>query len=360
MAAYFCYRSPYDSLLGRHLQPLPDETVLAWFQRNWDCAGNSKDEDDWHARSSDWLQSELDCDPYGLSSIFSAARREKLSCPRSDAKLFSLLREYLYVESDRKKGILCQRGAIQVYTDDDNLDVSYYFWDDRYLAKHADRAAFIGLRGWRLPTKAGKGPYKAPVPVRTIPTGCDGRGGIYLVTIQEPSKCELLSLKDNPPRFLPGLRLPDLPDFLRGRRPEPEWGPELTVLWAELPEPKQMSEDDLWDGLNAVTIYSSLVFDLIGEIGERPRKEAHEWMYGYRGKMHQYEKRKPNSTLGRVATSPHFAQLSWIIANAPQWSRGRNVYNQWFLFDDCWASANRALADSLLRFATRWDVLTRD
>jgi hypothetical protein len=360
MAAYFCYRSPYDSLLGRHLQPLPDETVLAWFQRNWTCAGHSEYEDDWHSRSSDWLQSELGCDPYGLSSIFSAVRSNKLRCPRSEKQLFTLLRKHLYVEYDRETGILCQPGAIQVYTDDDNLDVCYYFWDDQYLARHADRAAFVGLGGWRLPTASGAGTYTAPVPLATVPTGRDRPGGVYLVTTQEAGKCDLQSLQDNPPRFLPGLRQPELPDFLRERRPAPEWGKELSLLWAELPEPGQLSDDDLWDGLNAITIYSSLVFDLVGEIGERSRAEAHKWMYEHRGQMYKYEKRKPNSALGRVATSPHFAQLCWIIANSPQWARGRNVYNQWYLFDDCWASANRALADGLLRFATRWDVLTCD
>src|SRR5262249_39073243 len=40
------------------------------------------------------------------------------------------------------------------------------------------------------------------------------------------------------------------------------------------------------------------------------------------------------------------------------WSPGADMYHQWFFFDDLWASAHPDLANTILRYAKRWDVLT--
>jgi hypothetical protein len=51
----------------------------------------------------------------------------------------------------------------------------------------------------------------------------------------------------------------------------------------------------------------------------------------------------------KVACSPHIAQAcSYQPTSAHEWQ-------QWFLFDDLWASAHPALAASLLRYAADWD-----
>jgi|SRR5258707_13517387 3-oxoacyl-[acyl-carrier protein] reductase len=33
---------------------------------------------------------------------------------------------------------------------------------------------------------------------------------------------------------------------------------------------------------------------------------------------------------------------------------------QWIIFDDLWAGANRDMAEGILRYARRWDVLSED
>src|SRR5262249_8208540 len=145
--AYLVYRSPYDSPLGKHVVPLPDDTLLAWFQRCWDCAGTQAD----HERAEAWLRDELGAHVYGLSSIFTAAAEDHLRRPRSERQLFTLLRKHLYIEGDRKDHLLCKPGVIQALTDDDNLAVAYYLCDDAFLAEHAALAAFLLHQPWRLP-----------------------------------------------------------------------------------------------------------------------------------------------------------------------------------------------------------------
>jgi hypothetical protein len=80
-------------------------------------------------------------------------------------------------------------------------------------------------------------------------------------------------------------------------------------------------------------------------------------LWDRRGAM-MHEKYRTDRLLSRVATSAHLAQLCWCIANAPAWASGRDVYEQWYLFDDVWAAGNPHLAAGILRFATRWDVLS--
>jgi hypothetical protein len=35
MAITFVYRSPYENPTGRYVKRLPDDSILAWFQRVW-------------------------------------------------------------------------------------------------------------------------------------------------------------------------------------------------------------------------------------------------------------------------------------------------------------------------------------
>jgi uncharacterized protein (TIGR02996 family) len=55
-----------------------------------------------------------------------------------------------------------------------------------------------------------------------------------------------------------------------------------------------------------------------------------------------------------VAAEDHIAQL---CLHTDRWG-ATDLYHQWILFDDLWASAHPALARAILRQARRWDVLT--
>jgi hypothetical protein len=205
MPAFFAYRSP------------------------WGCAGTSADEDEQHRRAEAQLRDELGCHPYGLSSLFTVAAREGLLPPRSEADLFALLYEYLYVEGDKREHLLCRPGAIQVRTDDDNLNVAYFFCDDGFLREHGHLAAFLLHEPWRLPAACGPGSFPDWRPVRPVDTGRVGEGGTYLAVTKECGKGEFATLAEQP-----GVRLSELAAFLRAMTPA-----ELVLLWLQLPD-----EDD--------------------------------------------------------------------------------------------------------------------
>jgi hypothetical protein len=67
----------------------------------------------------------------------------------------------------------------------------------------------------------------------------------------------------------------------------------------------------------------------------------------------------PNPHLCHVHVEEHLAQL---CLNTEHWRNYRraDLYQQWIFFDDLWAAAHPDLADSILRYARCWDVLSPD
>jgi hypothetical protein len=57
-------------------------------------------------------------------------------------------------------------------------------------------------------------------------------------------------------------------------------------------------------------------------------------------------------TNSNISISDHVAQLCLSVG----WKE--RMYHQWIMFDDLWAGANRDLAEGILRYGKRWDVLT--
>ncbi len=55
-----------------------------------------------------------------------------------------------------------------------------------------------------------------------------------------------------------------------------------------------------------------------------------------------------------VGTSDNILQLCLHIGDM----FGIDVYHRWVIFDDLWAGEHLDLANGILRFAQRWDVLS--
>jgi len=58
-----------------------------------------------------------------------------------------------------------------------------------------------------------------------------------------------------------------------------------------------------------------------------------------------------------IQVSEHLLQASIHTDTWENWGN-RDLYNRWIIFDDRWASANPDLANCILRFQARWDVLS--
>ncbi|GAB3850382.1 hypothetical protein GCM10027610_075250 [Dactylosporangium cerinum] len=271
-------------------------------------------------------QGELGGDVYGLDSIFVAAREHGLPPPRSTGELRELLHAHLYVEGGEDY-IRLDEHSLRVRTDDDEVDLAYYFLDDAALAAEPDRLAYLVHEAWPLPSAAADA---ADAPVT------------YAVFLDSHDDQRIAG---TPPVELPGVRLPDLAAHLRFADPRrhPSWPTALLVLRALIgpDEPgidAALARCNRWPGFDhwdppelpaehgAAHRHALRVLDEGGTVGHR----------------------RPAASLLRV--TDHLAQFAM--------HRGDDLgHVQWFLFDTAWAAAQPALARSLLHYAGHWDPL---
>jgi uncharacterized protein (TIGR02996 family) len=376
MAVYFVYRSHYNTPALNHLRRFSDDSVLAWFQRNWKAVPDPG--------ASDHVKKLFGCSVYGFRSLFNAIAENSLPAPASDAALKRMLDSHLYAEGE----VRCRPHLIQVLTDDDELEMAYYFFDDHFLAKHGDKAAFLLHEDRGLPADAGTGSFKPGVAVNKLKPAGKGPGTTYLSFLAWYDSGSLTDIEG--PFAIPGVRLPDLPRYLATTVPPPGWKHEggwpfeLHLLRSQLlivPPKATREEKAMLAGIidNPADEARWLVYaDWLEEHGqsrnavtERALRGAGRYPVGticnakdtrsVRGDSPAEARKQLAELVGtedigarkmRVQADAHIAQLSLPA------SRGGETWHRWIIFDDPWASAHPALATAILRYAGRWDVLS--
>jgi uncharacterized protein (TIGR02996 family) len=244
--------------------------------------------------------------------------------------------------------ICFEEHCLQVLADADDSHVAYYFFDDDFLASHAGLASYFLLDDWRLPDGAGAAGWVAVAETDKSPH-VGGEGSLYVVELE--LACEHLRDLDMI-REIPGVRVPGVCRWLMSLESVNREQLDLNLielrealLSADLAEGEQElafllalrenPQDDLtWNA------YS----DWLGEHGSRPAG-LHLLERGVRHLMTQ------GQAHGLMQVGDHVAQTFVTYSVDPR-------YDHWFFFDDLWGSAHPDLADALLRYGSRWDVLS--
>ncbi|WP_344140852.1 hypothetical protein [Polymorphospora rubra] len=309
---------------------VPDATVLDWFRRGWD-----RDDPD------GWIDSELGGYVYGLDSVFEEVQKRGLPRPETVDELRELLNEHLWVEGDDEDTFIrLGEHALRVRTDDDEVDLAYYFVDDQAAAASPDRLAFLLYDTWPLPTGTAEpgAVFSHGVPVRTVRLAPPGPESVFSVRLCWGSPDTHRNLDLAGAIAFPGLALPDLAASLRAVD-DPgacRWPHDARLLRA-LVAP---AEDDAGVALER---YVRLP-------GYDPSPASIDTMPTHHV-IHQEMLRllAPESSAGSlIRLDPHIAQVSRHIDDF-------FGFDQWFLFDTRWAAAHPDLARSLLRYAAHWD-----
>lgn len=329
---YFAYRSHYDGPLSKVVRHFPDTTILGWFQRNWTTPD-----------AEDWLENELGSDVYGLHSIFDAATEHALPVPQSMRGLETHLREHLYVEGGSEH-IQMDEQSLRVLTDDDEVELAYFFLDDTAIAASPDRFAYLLHEHWPLPTTAETtAPFTPAIPVTPAWGEHDGAGATYLALLTFDDGA---SIACRPPIVFPGVRIVDFTARLRAIAPHPSWPDELKALRGLLDADDTsiapaLARCNVWPGFN---------------LNEQPWRGDHEETdiaaarAAERARLPEVDdERYPEKSLLEV--SDHIVQFAMHCHKF-------FGFQQWFFFDDVWANTNHDLAQSLLRYAAHWDPMT--
>jgi hypothetical protein len=366
--SWFVYRSPYEGPWGRRVRRLADSSPLAWFQRLWQTtADEERFERD--ADAHDWVEANLEADlgghVYGLSSVFCTSDNGDAASLRADRhgplpastwqELEEVLRRHLYVEGDSRDQIHVDEHSVRVGTDDDEVDLAYYFFDDT-LAAASDQTAYLLLEDWRLPVASGEGgSFDEPVGVQRLTTRHGGKGATYVVALKPDDhfahSCDLV-----PPSILVGVRLPELASHLRSVTPgpaDPGWPATLLTLRSLVAPTDQRIGPTL-------RRYTHLVGRLQErDAAERVRRSATQDHAPAHAALEELLQRpppgqrtswsEPDAAHSRVSDTEHLAQALVHVHEL-------FGYERWYLFDDVWAASNPDLAASLLRYASSWDL----
>lgn len=347
---YFVYRSGYEGPSRKRVVRVDDcPSPLEWFRRG--CAEAKgwagMDEEARVEAAQELVRAGCGGEVYGLWSVYEAVAQHGLAPPESWAGLKELLGKHLYVEGE----VVVEEPTVRVLTDDDEVTLAYTFLPESHALLHPERTAYLLHEEWQLPTSAGEPVgFRAPVPLPVVRPPGAGPGTTWVVSLADQDSSFLSDLEDSPAAIaLPGVRLPDLPGYLR-EVSVGDWPDLLLALRAALGERDQ---------------------DLLAAV-ERCRQHGVERLAGVCREGSYADMRaalgpawatlsaapaRERPDLARASVSPHLLQLS----TCRDWSHGAftcHYYDQWIAFDDLWAGAHPDLAGSLLRYATRWDPLS--
>ncbi|MBS1956679.1 MAG: hypothetical protein JST89_21000 [Cyanobacteria bacterium SZAS-4] len=347
MTVYFVYRSHYETPTLNHLKKFDNGSVLEWFQQHWKQWALHVDDRAYERRL-------FGCDVYGFSSLFDSISDRGLAPPKSMKELQEYLTDYLYVEGDMRFG----PDSIQVLTNDDELELAYYFFDDYYLKPSDGKTSFLLREEWRLPENFSSDSTRLKGECTSIAPAGGGSGTTY---------CAFLSYYDGAnltdtggPICIDGIRLPNLIRYLHDSQPGvaangiSDWPFELRLMRALLPENVEHSSSaDLERVLEQASRYPVAQITNAGDDGgfgtaslAQSKLDLEKLLKGGGG----YVECDPPL----IQVDEHVAQIS---LNTDSWDKVK-LYQRWIFFDDLWAGDNVDLAESILCYANKWDVLT--
>ena len=269
---YFVARTPYDTASGRYIKKLKSDSVLKWFQEHWNSGNDPSRENI------------LGAGFYGLSSMFEGSDPK----PTSLTEVTESLKKRCYYNS-----IVARDGAIEFLTDDDELDLSYYWFTSEFAAKHPDRVSFLMNDRW-LPTNVVENEKSKPT--------------TYLCSRYPGQSCD----SANWDLFeIPGTRL----EFIANVEPVME-------------KSKFSDSSELQDFLLKVP-------------GDFSWKQTIEKLVAEKAAF------KDNQTEFRC--SKHICEMRH---HAENWGKNK-LFNHFVVFDDLWAATHPNLTASIRRFKKR-------
>lgn len=277
---HFVYRHR-DEPLGKRVVTLRAKSILHWFQWLWGEVTNYKSKGKEHEFDDKYLGGDV----YSFAGIPLGIRESSLPCPKSVEDVERLL-EYTYNEEVR-----VNEHTARVLSDDDEVDLCYYFFSAEYALKNPERVTYLLHSDTTLPTNWIRGSYEMPSAVDPAIEEQPDEGTLYALDFElgQPGYFEVANSSR-----VAGIRLPDLE-------------PVLTQCDSdEVPHPFAPLAKSIQAGRSLFEAWRSL--------GENHKQES-------------------------IVFTEHFAQIG----------------HRFFLFDDYWAAAHPDLATSLIYAANYWD-----
>lgn len=327
---WFVYRSHYEGPLSRRVRRLSAPSLLAWFRAKIDDARTSPS-------PGTVADADLGGAVYGLESFFLAVKEHTLHTPKTNIALGKMLREHLYVEGG-EENIRLDAHSLRVFTDDDEVDLAYYFFDDEAVATNP-LLSFLLTTDPKLPDGDGDAAFEPPAPVTALAPAGTGEGATYasLFTFYDSESLPGRAV------MLPGVRLPDLAAHMRNVVPTAAWPVELRLLRAMVD-----AGDTTIDA--ALGRVSAFPLPALGGDGDARTLGTGEHAKA-RGEFEVAAKKlkhEGDHAQSLINVGDHVATLCAHTSK-------ELGFQQWVLFDDRWAGAQGDLAKSIVHAAQHAD-----
>jgi uncharacterized protein (TIGR02996 family) len=340
MAVYFVYRCPYGAPSGKHVCRFEYDTVLDWAQAVFRQFAETDKAYEYAAGLLGGLY------VYSFAGMFLIDHGETArDAPRTVDDVGAWF------------GCMYDQGQangphhVQLLTDDDEIEMAVYVFDDHYRAANPGRADFVLRDGWELPPGDAGGAARPLPPTSPIEPSGRGEGVLYCFSSYADDSSNLSDLC--PALRIDGLRVPDLARYL--------------LLCP--------NEDALDSGLNeSRDCLRQLLLKPTGEdagflaaIRDQPDEQTHwsaytDWLLERDlppAGLHLLDRalRDEASKAAQRRREPESNCVN-VTAHMAQWFHPGAAPEQFVIFDDRWAAAHPTLAAGILTFAARWDVLT--
>lgn len=337
MKIHFVYRAHYNKPNTKHYKVLEGKSVLHWWQKHW------KESEDPFQFVCDLFGDYI----YGLAPLFEAINNKRVSFPNSVVELTEAIESFAEVS-----GVEASEHHLQAITDNDDLELAYYFFDETYAEHYPERVAYLLETDWALPSSVAVGQGFQPSTAVNYLSETAGQSYFACQAFYTPTNLTDLDTEQMQACFS-AAALPDLLGWMGKEQPSSTWPDELRLLWLLHHNRPEASLQDL---LEEIMAHSRELGDLL-IAGELPRIEeevdvalalaqVNDWRL-------RWAKERGERPRSRLQFEEHLIQLSLFVEEADE----DFLYHHWIFFDAAWASQHPHLANSILRYAQRWDVL---
>lgn len=333
MKIFFAFRSGYEKA-SKYIKEFEADSVLDWFQSNWDA-----------------FQGEYGCEEnvlgvhvYGFPiEDEDLEEGQKVPAPKSLAQLKSKIDEYIY-SNEIKTSVNC----IQVLTDDDEIELAWYVFDEIFKDKYPEKVAIWDNE--YLPHEYGeigqllKGTY-----VEILPKDKD-KGCVYYgsSSIYDGANFEYLEGLYK----IENIRLPSFLNYLRNNEINLKKDNEDSCGFNELLffqfVAKQLPNSDFQEILEYLGKIPLTEFNTIGieAINDYTLAEVLE--------LEKAENNLPKNSFIKV--SKHCCEWNTVTLCPLNDELVDTFHNYFVLFDDLWVEKNELLAKNLAQFTKTWEL----
>lgn len=340
---YCLLRSRKEEPALKRLIKLNASSLFEWFQRGFNevTGGNLQpdfESEDPGEACSHWIETQMGIESPVLTNIF----YYYLVCEEGQPKTIEALEEVIHLGASGGGESSSNTEVVYVYESNHQFldyEVSFNFFTKAYSELYPEIFTYLFHEGWRLPKQAKEtGSFESLAKLPKVTPREESNGCIYMVFLTDIVHLHIVDFDfDEHVWKLDGVRLPELPNYLRAVIPD-NWPSELLAIRAGLGE----NDRSVKKALERVDRYG---FERLASISNGSYEELREAIsvLGSNPEPHEdFDKPTP------IASSAHIIQTKTGFSYAFQ--------AQWIIFDDLWASAHPALAESIIRFGLKHEL----